>query len=181
MTSTQLQSEQQKIESKIISFAKKKGFTTSSIEPILDGIGDANTYLSANKKTLWVLKEPYDDVGSDGQPEGGGWSINQNFIDCPDKCAKNKTDQVITYASYGILNNINSYQEMDYIEDKPEMIKVLKQIAYINISKMPNLTNSKDSEIAKFYEIWKEILFTQIKTYSPDIIIFGNTFKTMPF
>lgn len=70
---------------------------------------------------------------------------------------------------------------MDYIEDKPEMIKVLKQIAYINISKMPNLTNSKDSEIAKFYEIWKEILFTQIKTYSPDIIIFGNTFKTMPF
>lgn len=62
MTSTQLQSEQQKIESKIISFAKEKGFTTSSIEPILDGIGDANTYLSANKKTLWVLKEPYDDV-----------------------------------------------------------------------------------------------------------------------
>lgn len=175
--SNQLESAQKEIEELIKNFAKKNGLSTPTLEPIYDGIADADAYLSARKKILWILKEPYDDIGSNDKPEGGGWSIPANFIQNPDVCAKTMTNQVIIYASYGILHNIKSYNDMDYISDNNEMIKTLTQIAYMNISKMPNRTVSVDKQINNFYTIWKEILFKQINTYKPDIIIFGNTFK----
>jgi len=65
---------------------------------------------------------------------------------------------------------------MDWIRDDKTMTELLKRIAYINISKMPGLTNSNRNEIRKEYKIWKSILLRQINIYAPDIIYFGSTF-----
>ena len=57
------------------------------------------------------------------------------------------------------------------------MKDVLKQVAYININKMPAYRYSNDGSILQCYNLWRTILLEQINVYNPEIIIFGNTFK----
>ena len=66
---------------------------------------------------------------------------------------------------------------MDWIRDDKQMAQVLKRIAYINISKMPALTQTDDGQLQELYERWRPILLRQIKVYDPQVIVFGNTFR----
>ena len=173
MTIEELEKAQADIENKILQCAISNGLTSEDIEPIFDGICDIEKYLSASTQIMWILKEPYDEI-KNNKPRGGGWVLSEAF-DNKDAW-KNRTWQPMIYISYGILNH-KKWEDMSWIEDDKSMAEVLKQIAYINISKMPALTSSKDSELIGHYNIWQSIILEQIRVYNPKIIIFGNTFK----
>lgn len=185
MTADRLSIAQSAIVERIYAFAKEQGLgnealshelgmNEDSIEAIPDGIYSSERYLSASKRILWVLKEPYDEITESGMPCGGGWCIYEAFDNA--NAWSNRTWQPMIYASYGILHG-KRYQDMDYISDDPSMVEILKDIAYINISKMPGFTSSNDADIQRFYDLWRPILLEQIQLYQPQIIIFGNTFR----
>lgn len=64
---------------------------------------------------------------------------------------------------------------MPYIRDDKSMLEVLKDIAYINVDKMPGYKATSDSELAEAYEQWKDIVEEQIRLYDPQVICFANT------
>lgn len=150
--------------------ALDSGFSTSSLHPIYDGVNDISSYLGSSPKIMWVLKEPYDII-SEGKASGGGWSI----FDLYNRESVRPTLQVIAYTVYGYLNSI-LWPEMGSIRDNLEILDVLKQIAYINISKMPSKTVSNNDTIGRLYKIWEPVLHKQFLLYNPDVIIFGNTY-----
>lgn len=158
--------------------AKEAGvYRKGDFEPIYDGVyyKDAKKYLNSKIRIMWVLKEPYDDEYDDGEPCGGGW----NYFDCLEPKTspwKIRTWKNMIYTTYGILNNMK-YEEMDSIEDHPEMADVLLEIACINLSKMPGHTTTDSSLLPIYYGIWKDILKQQMDLYSPQVVIFGNTFE----
>ena len=59
----------------------------------------------------------------------------------------------------------------------PDVIDELKKIAYINVKKTGGGAVANDSELYEYYNTSKDLLFEQINEYSPDIIIFGGTYK----
>ena len=138
-------------------------------EPIGDGIINVDLYLGAQTKILWILKEPYDE-------DGGGWGFDELFMDdekllaCINSPSK-ATWHPIIYVSYAILNNLSAWKDMDYIRDDPEMAKVLRRIAFINVNKLPGNTSSNNAEILNFYLTNKSIILKQIEVFEPDIII----------
>jgi hypothetical protein len=149
---------------------------TNNSEVILDGIINPEDYLRAKYKILWILKEPRCDYGGwdmrlalKGLKEDkrGGW-----------RYAFNK----IIYASFGILNGFEEWNGMDYIKDNPEMKDILKSVAYINLKKLPNISDnyaSNYNDIFDAYEKDKDIIMAQIDLFAPDIIICGNTLQFM--
>ena len=141
---------------------------TGKAEPIYDGVVDPERYCAAPSKILWILKEPWD--GDDRS--GGGWSITQDLLRAKTaEMAKGPTIQPIIYVSYGILNQVWTWADMEYIRDDPEMAQVLHSIAYINVKKLPGLKTSKDSEILSAYQTSREAIHQQIAAYQPDFVI----------
>ncbi len=175
LTAEELEQAQTVIEESIYDYAEKAGLSNDKIQPITDGIYSAKLYLESPIKVMWVLKEPYDDNDENGDPKGGGWSIPKDCFGSED-ALKNKTWQQIIYTMYGLFNKL-SWKQMEYIRDNKAMGEVLKQIAYINISKMPAQTNSSEAPICSYYKKWKQILWKQIDLYKPDVIVFGYTFE----
>lgn len=137
-------------------------------EPIYDGVVDPARYCTASSKILWILKEPWD--GEDRS--GGGWSITQDLLRAKtSEMAKGPTIQPIIYVTYGILNRVWTWADMDYIRDDPEMAQVLHSIAYINVKKLPGFKKSNDAEILSAYATSREIIHQQIAAYRPDYVI----------
>ena len=174
MTAEKLQLSQEKIIEKIYSFAKENKLSNDNVEPIPDGVYSAELYLSAPSQIMWILKEPYDDFNEKGEPYGGGWNLFSAFDN--DNAWSSPTLQPIIYSMYGLFYN-QKWDKMDEICNNKKMADVLKQIAYINISKMPASTTTNDNSLYEKYELWKEILMEQIAIYAPKIIIFGRTFE----
>lgn len=54
-------------------------------------------------------------------------------------------------------------------------VDLLKDIAYINVDKMPGCKSTSDEELAQAYEQWKDIVEEQIRLYDPQVICFANT------
>ncbi len=144
-------------------------------EPIWDGIVDIDKYLNAKFKILWILKEPYDEF--DGT--GGGWGLTDGLS--KENLYENKnikrspTYQPMIYVTYSILNGFPEWDQMDWIRDNPDIAQSLNYIAYINVKKLPGYTRSDYKELSENYKKNKNLLLKQIKTYDPEIIIFGNT------
>ncbi len=174
MTKEELIAAQANIEKDIMLCAEINHLSTPELKAIPDGIYDAEKYLSSSPRILWILKEPYDDFTPVGKPCGGGWSLYEAYDN--EDAWKNRTWQPMIYISYGILNHLK-WEDMSYIRGDISMVDVLKQIAYINVSKMPALKQTIDSDLYEYYTIWRSILLKQIEVYDPQIIIFGNTFK----
>lgn len=173
MTAQELEKTQNEISDAIYAHAKELGFDS---EPITDGVCDFEGYLNSHPKVMWILKEPNGQY-ADGTLEGGGWSIvEESFKNDIEGVAKISTWQPIIYTMYGYLNGLK-YDDMDYIRDNTDMAKVLQKIAYLNVSKMPGRRTSYEYNMRQLYEQWKTIHDRQIETYSPDVIIFGNTFE----
>jgi hypothetical protein len=148
-------------------------------QAIMDGIVDIDTYLQSHPKILWILKEPYDAV-ENGTPAGGGWSLTKDVLRRDDFFSRIKRTQStwhpIIYVCTGLLNNFSEYGSMDYINDSPGMVKILKNIAVINVKKLPGLTQThRFNPIAEAYNQHKAILLKQIRVYNPDIIIGAST------
>ena len=147
------------------------------MKPITDGVIDIKKYLESDIKIMWVLKEPYDDFDDEGNPEGGGWSMTDGFIEndkIKEEAKKISSWKLMAYTTYGIRTKCH-YDDLPWISDEQGVIESLLGIAYVNISKMPGLTNSSSTDLYECYENWKKLLFKQIDIYNPDVIIFGGT------
>lgn len=141
---------------------------------ITDGIVNLCEYYNSPIKIMWILKEPY----CDKQNGGGGWSIIKDLNEeraLGKKCDSQGTWHPIIYSSHGILNNFMNYEKMPKLSDNLALSIVLRQIAFINIQKLPAATRTNNTTLKRSYETNKEILLQQIKTYRPDIIIGGKT------
>ncbi len=163
---------QRNIENKIYTLAKNKGLSSEEIEPIPDGVGDIKAYCESSPRIMWILKEAYDNY-VEGKPAGGEWNLydefdNENVWTIP-------TWQVIAYIVYGVRNE-KHWTDMPWVSENTSMVKDLKSVAILNMSKMPAYSSSP-TDMTPQYEIWRSILFEQIELYKPNIICFGGTFK----
>jgi len=151
------------------------------LEAISDGLLNESKYLSSKIKVMWVLKEPYDDFDENGNPKGGGWSFGDAFKD--KHCKQDFSIQSMStydpmfYIMYSINNGFKEWEDLPWSKNTSEMVNFFKSISYVNISKFPGGKNSESTPLQNIYENNKELLFLQIETYNPDVIIFGNTFK----
>ena len=163
---------QERIKAKIYANAKELGLMNDDIWPMTDGVLNIEGYCKSEPRIMWILKQPYDDINN-GTPCGGGWDVFGAFNN--DDAHKNRTWVPITYSLYGIRNKLQFDNMPDIREDK-SMIDLLKDIAYINIDKMPGRTNTSYNESAKAYKHWRGIIDEQIRLYDPQVICFANTF-----
>ena len=176
MTAEELGTKEKEIQKQIYEVAQKHNLLIRA-DPIKDGIYSAKKFLSAPLRLMWVLKEPYDEVDN-GIAGGGGWSIPKDLFKAPeyDYYTKgNLSAKMLTRLSYCLLND-KKFAESTDLSNTQEIAQSLQNIAYINISKMPAGTTTNNASLPEKYEIWKSVLLKQIETYSPDVIIFGNTF-----
>jgi len=68
------------------------------------------------------------------------------------------------------------FEAMDRIANHPEMVKILRNIAVINVKKLPGFTRTHDfSAISDAYSQHKDILLRQLSVYDPDVIIGAST------
>jgi len=141
-------------------------------DPTYDGIVDEQKYSNSALKILWILKE-VNDEGGYNQRE----SLRNEITMESRKKGWWKTLDPVIYISYSILNNFMTWKDLSYISDMPEMIDVLKQIAYINIKKEAGGAVSFDNIISEGYQKYKDIIHSQIEMANPDIIIGGNTLQ----
>ncbi len=149
------------------------------LDPIYDGIIDVEKYVQAKYRILWVLKEPYDGKDENGNPFGGGWSIPElvrsKHTIWEFEGGGRPTFRPMIYTSWGIFNNFCQWNKMNDVEEDPSMLEALKSIAYINVKKLPGMTESRGSHLQKAYNQDKDLLFKQIECFNPDIVIFGYT------
>lgn len=143
-------------------------------EPITDGVVNINRYLASSPKMLWILKEPYDEP--DGKP-GGGWSVTSCLI--PKLIANHQiggspTYRKMAYVTFSVFNDFDPYSDIPNASNDSKVGESLKNIAYINISKMPGKSASDPATIASYYQRNRALLKKQIDTINPDIVIAGN-------
>ena len=162
---------QELIKNKIYERAKDLGLSNDGLEPIPDGVYNIEGYCKSSPRIMWILKQPYDDF-KEGRPSGGGWEVYGAFTNSDNY--KNMTWQPIVYTLVGIRQHI-LWKDMSYIRDDKSMMETLKDIAYINVNKMPGLKTTSDVELAEAYEQWKDIIEEQISLYDPQVICFANT------
>lgn len=143
---------------------------TNNSRPILDGVVCPEEYLAANPKILWVLKEPWDEEDR----KGGGWSLTKDIL-LPrfSEQGRNRTFAPIAYVGHGISSG-ETWANMPDIRDHPGMLRQLLKIAFINVSKLPGLKQSSNSEIWRAYRKWGDIIHRQIDSYQPDLIFGCN-------
>ena len=174
MNAKELEQAQISLNKKVTDMAASAGFSNDDVKPITDGIYDAAKYLTAGRRVMWVMKEPYD-VVINGKPKGGGWNLAKSCF-AKDNAWANPSWQPIIYSMYGLKHGLYMKQ-MKKIRNDKSMANILQEIAYINISKMPNRSSSDNKYIGERYQIWKPLLFEQIDAYDPEVIIFAKTFK----
>jgi len=140
---------------------------------IIDGIIDSDKYNASTVKILVVLKE------ANVAPEDRDKEIDITAGFREDWHKKNAlsvpTFRKLIYATYGILNPDVEWSNVPYAND--EAYEAVKQIAYININKLPAGAVSNYTDIKAAYNKNRERLIEQIKDINPDVILFGNTLQ----
>ncbi len=174
MTAKELQKAQNEISDAIYAHAVDLGYDNNVVEPITDGVYDIEEFLKSSPKVMWILKEP-NGQKEDGSLEEGGWSFTEEGFKDLEAVAKVNSWKPLIYIMYGYLNGYY-YDDMNDVREYPNMAKVMRQIAYLNVSKMPGYNKSYANDIEHYYHQWKPILDRQLDLYAPDVIIFGNTF-----
>jgi hypothetical protein len=140
---------------------------------LIDGIVNNEFYQESKIKILWILRE----VNHEG--DISDWDltkiIQQIIIKTGIEPGWEKTFGPIVYATYGILNN-KLWDEIPYYYDKPEIVNVLKEIAYINVKKTAGISKTNFKELDSAFNDGKESLFKEINNINPEVIIYGGTF-----
>jgi len=140
-----------------------------------DGAVNIDEYLDSKIKILWLLKEPYDEENGIGGGHTLGDLIKKDVA--YDFVKKYPTWQVMTYVSYGILNDFWMWDDMNFLRIEPTMTNALLKIAMVNVQKLPSLNQSKTNfnDITEAFEKHGDLLKKQIDLLNPDILIAGNT------
>jgi hypothetical protein len=134
---------------------------------ILDGITNLEIYEKTNPKILWILKEA-------NSPDSSEWDMrpyhNDGFKGKDGKPYKywQRSYGLILRVSYALIHTNESFQEYKLI---PENIETMKNIAFINIKKIGGSASASNENLKDFYQRNKDLLFQQIVSIAPDIII----------
>lgn len=139
----------------------------------VDGIINFEKYSESPLKILWILKEPNSTEGKLCWREEIGLipTYNGNLG------AFEKTFAPIVYISYGLIHK-KKWNEINWIEDEPEIVNALEEIAFININKTPGGSSANDSILENQYRSkYREIIKSQIIKFKPNVIIGGNTIR----
>lgn len=139
----------------------------------VDGIINFEKYSSSPLKILWILKEPNSTEGGLNWREEIGLlpTYNGNLG------AYEKTFANIVYISHGLINR-KRWKEINWIQDEPEIVNSLEEIAFININKTPGGSSSNDSFLEQQYQNhYKDIIKEQIISFKPNVIIGGYTIQ----
>ena len=139
-----------------------------------DGIVNQEEFNTSTKKILWILRE----VNHDGDIcDWNMCEILQTKIKGDNGIAPgwSNTFAPIIYSTYGILNNLY-WREIPYCSEKPEIIDILKKIAYINVKRTAGGATVNHVLLEEAYSENKQFLLSQINYINPDIIIYGGTF-----
>lgn len=137
---------------------------------VIDGVVDIDSYLKSPIKVMWILKETNSD---------GSWSIVDNYKNHEwlTKCNVLMSIRRVIYTSYGIMHlEIKEWKDFPWSHEE-ECQLALRNIAFVNINKVPGGSVADDDEIQNAYTRNRELLKLQFDTYDPDVIIFGNTLK----
>lgn len=169
MNTDYIRDEQQKIIDEINNIK----WDNQDIKPISDGIVDIESYLNADLKIMWINKE----VNS--TEEDADWNLRDvlSVLRTDDGVVKGwaGTFNPIIYTVYGILNDKN-WKDIPDTWVALEIIDCLKQIAYVNVKKIPGGAVASKQDLNSFYKEFESILERQITLFNPDIIICGSTY-----
>lgn len=141
--------------------------------PICDGIVSLDDYFKAPIRVLWLMKEAYED----GKNGGGGWSITEDLRyqrSTGKKRDSPGTFRPIIFLSHAILHGIKSYDH-GFPKIEP-LLPVLRQIAFVNLWKLPAGKTSSNKELNARPEESKDLVMQQLLVYKPDIVICGGTY-----
>jgi hypothetical protein len=129
---------------------------------ILDGITNLEIYEKTSPKILWILKEA-------NSPDSSGWDMRPYHNDKL-KSYKywHRSYGLILGVSYALIHTDESFQEYKLI---PENTETMKNIAFINIKKTGGGASASNENLNDFYQKNKDLLFQQIVSIAPDIII----------
>ncbi|MDE5997742.1 MAG: hypothetical protein K2G77_05985 [Muribaculaceae bacterium] len=172
---TRIKDFQREIHQKIEERAQETGLVDSETKPIYDGVADIPGYVATKPKIMWVLKEAWGIVDEKtGKIKGDYTDIWECWTE---KGFNTPTWLPMLYILYGLRVGQGKIKYNDMPKANMEMVNLLKQTAYINVSKIPG--EKKSGNMSKKYEFWMDIIRAQIEGYNPDVIIFGGTFDTM--
>lgn len=136
-----------------------------------DGIIDPDKYWDHNGlKILWLLKESYGEGGVDQALQRQKAQAASEIFD-----ARN-TDGFSTFGPIIRLANILQSQESDDPYTSPGSWEHFKtSTSYVNIKKIPGISESKPKEIEAAFHENASMLEEQVSLYSPNVIIGGHT------
>lgn len=142
---------------------------------VKDGIIDIDRYVTKIPKILWVLKDAYEIGGDGGFDLREQIRIKNSFKEFTSR----PTYETMAQIAYGVYHNVSSYDDIKKANET-DLMNALKSIAYINLKKIPITEGGVYSDmptVEKAYnqEQDKKIIHRQLKDYSPNIIIGGNT------
>ena len=89
-----------------------------------------------------------------------------------------RTFGLITYSTYSILNDFVNWNNVPEF-DRSGASQLLKQIAFINLKKIPGASRSYDPVIAAAFQQHRQLILDQIEIINPEIIIGGHTLHHM--
>ena len=113
-----------------------------------DGVAFPELYLASKKRVMWVLKNSYDDCDDNGNPVSDGMDVRDWFCDSAWEIAGHKPIFIkMALASYCIQNG-GAYSE-DLLSEKVSVMRSLKEIALVDLSKLPGGTSISDKELKK--------------------------------
>ena len=135
-----------------------------------------DAYWDARPRVLWILKE--------ANAEDGGWSLcdflaNKNgaLDQYPDW---KRTFGKVAQVSWGLLHGVPGFEALPGGPDHDELRAALRQIAVVNISKLPGEGASVPAELASRASDFQALLAQQIEALAPDIAISGNVVHLLP-
>lgn len=140
------------------------------VEPTIDGIVNLTEYEKSNLKVMWVLKEPYNTGGRRLLND-----LNEKRSVGVKKADINKPMFTrMEYITYGLMND-KKYSDMVNIkkENPLEIWQVWKQIAYVNMQKIPAKSTTKTKDIVAAYRKYGSLLVEQINVFKPDVVLFA--------
>lgn len=137
-------------------------------KPIIDGVINSALYDAAQKKIMWILKEPVDEDGE------CCWNLAAMLNEEDGEGLNSRASwRRIAYASFSLLTG-KPWGDAPWIYDSDEVPNALKSTAWVNISK-----TAGDSRSNQWLEgrssLWRSIVMRQIEAFQPDIIVLCGT------
>lgn len=144
--------------------------TKTQKDIVPDGVIDEASFLNAEKKILFLLKEV------NGGEDGKGVTDLRDFVLDNAKGRWQTWDNVYRWVRTILESDSIRWEDVEEVDREKDRLDILKQIAVMNVKKTSGGSSADDTELKKAAEANKEVLKKQIELYDADYIICGNTY-----